>query len=235
MKKLILLSLTMLFVSPMAFGQKKKQQRDASTYDSSYSTQAPNTGAGTYVQKLRNKGELKGSPYLSEDFMSSKVGEETYFMRYNAYLDDFEYLDNDIMAVYPAKLNKTEIEIPVLNKKYAFLNYKDGKNFEYGFLVVVNESENLRLYKRERISFIEGIVPKTSYDRAYPDEYKRVRDVFYYRVGDGEINRVPTKRKQFTSLFKEHESEITDFMKKNKTSLTEEKDLFELFSFIGRL
>lgn len=234
MKKLIIYMNVFLLGSVFIFSQEKGKEREKSTYESSYQNKAVSGTPGMVTQSLRSKGDLKGSPYINEDFISADVDGSTYSMRYNAHEDQFEYLDNDAVVLFPAKLGATVVEIPRLNKKYEYLNYKDGRSYNYGFLVVLYETDNLKLFKKEKVNFIKGVVPKTSYDRAYPDEYRRERDVFYYQINGGEIDRVPTRNRQFTSLFADQSKEIDNYIKNNKISLNDENDLKKLFEFIGK-
>lgn len=235
MRKILFISLFLL-ANTLVFSQEKgnKNKREKSTYESSYQHKATSGTPGMITQSLRSKGDQKGSPYINEDFMAAQVDGNSYLMRYNAHEDQFEYLDNDVVVLFPSKLGSTVIEIPRLNKKYEYLNYKDGNSYNYGFLALIYETENLKLFKKEKINFIEGIVPKTSYDRAYPDEYRRERDTFYCQVNGGEIDRIPNRRKQFTSMFDENEKEIDKFIRDNKLSLNNENDLIKLFEFIGK-
>ena len=117
-------------------------------------------------------------------------------MRYNAHEDGLN-IWTMMRWFYFLRLGSTVVEIPRLNKKYEYLNYKDGRSYNYGFLVVLYETDNLKLFKKKLIS--SRCSSKTSYDRAYPDEYRRERDVFYYQINGGEIDRVPTRNRQFTS------------------------------------
>lgn len=233
MRKFIFINLY-LVTSFLALSQEKGSKRQKSTYESSYHQQATSGTSGIITQSLRSKGDLKGSPYINEDFLAAQIEGDLYMMRYNAYEDQFEYLDNDVVVTFPAKLGSTIVEIPRLNQKYEYLNYKNGNSYDYGYLAVVYESENLKLFKKEKVIYIEGIAPKTSYDRAYPDEYRRDKDVFYYQINKGEIDRIPSRRKQLTLLFKEKDKEIDNFIKDNKISLSDENDLIKLFEFIDK-
>ncbi|HUH34768.1 MAG TPA: hypothetical protein VL022_02965 [Moheibacter sp.] len=227
MRNVVLLS--MLLLISKGWGQEKRK----SSYEESY-TQTSQGTAGSITQKARDKGELKGTPYINENFVASEIEGELYMMRYNAAENKFELLENDVVSEYPAKLDQTVIKIPSIQKQYVYKNYRDGKNYQYGFLVWLNEPSDLKLYKSEKVLFVKGIVPKTSYDRAYPDEYKRIKDVYYFQKGAETIDRIPSSAKKFANLFPDKEKEILSFIKEQKISMSEEKDLIRLFTFIQK-
>lgn len=228
MKKTMMIAL-MLIVGNQGLAQNKQK----SSYEESY-TQSTQGSAGSITTKARDKGSLKGSPYLNEQFLASQINGVDYMVRYNAADNKMEISENNSIYEYPAKLDQTVIEIPSIKKQYVYKNYRDGKNYHIGFLVVLSDAPTAKLFKAEKISFVPGVVPKTSYDRAYPDEYKRLKDVYYMQLQSGEIDRVPTNAKRFAALFPEKDKAITNFIKENKISLNDEKDLITLFSFIQK-
>lgn len=235
MKNLFLFTIIYNLFIGFAFAQKKESDKRSPTYDESYVHKTPEVSPWTVAEMPRSKGALKGSPYISEDFIATKVADSIYLMRYNAYADVFEQYETVGGHVVPfAVSNGTKLEIPSLKKTYQFLNFKEKSTVKQGFLVVLYESDNLKLYKKEKINFNRGKAPRTSYDRAFPDEFERQRDVFYYQINQSGIIELPRNKRQFLNLFDEHQREINSFMKENKISLREENDLIRLFRFINQ-
>lgn len=235
MKKLFLVTIISNLFIGFSFSQKKESDKRSPTYDESYVHRISEPPRGTVAEMRRGKGALKGSPYISEDFIATKVADSIYLMRYNAYADVFEQYETVGGHVVPfAASSGAKFEIPSLKKTYQFLNYKEKNTVKQGFLVLLYESDDLKLYKREKINFNLGQAPRTSYDRAFPDEFERQRDVFYYQIHQTGIVELPRKKSQFLNLFDERKGEINSFMKENKISLREENDLIRLFRFINQ-
>lgn len=235
MKKLFLVTIISNLFIGLAFSQKKESDKRSSTYDESYVHRTPEVSRWTVAEMPRSKGALKGSPYISEDFIATKVEDSIYLMRYNAYADVFEQYETVGGHVVPfAASSGAKFEVPSLKKTYQFLNYKEKNTVKQGYLVLLYESDDLKLYKKEKINFNRGKAPRTSYDRAFPDEFERQRDVFYYQINQSGIVELPRKKSQFLNLFDERKGEINSFMKENKISLREENDLIRLFRFINQ-
>lgn len=235
MKKLFLVTIISNLFIGFSFSQKKESDKRSSTYDESYVHRTPEVSRWTVAEMPRSKGALKGSPYISEDFIATKVEDSIYLMRYNAYADVFEQYETVGGHVVPfAASSGAKFEVPSLKKTYQFLNYKEKNTVKQGYLVLLYESDDLKLYKKEKINFNRGKAPRTSYDRAFPDEFERQRDVFYYQIHQTGIVELPRKKSQFLNLFDERKGEINSFMKENKISLREENDLIRLFRFINQ-
>lgn len=235
MKKLFLVTIISNLFIGFSFSQKKESDMRSSTYDESYVHRTPEVSRWTVAEMPRSKGALKGSPYISEDFIATKVEDSIYLMRYNAYADVFEQYETVGGHVVPfAASSGAKFEVPSLKKTYQFLNYKEKNTVKQGYLVLLYESDDLKLYKKEKINFNRGKAPRTSYDRAFPDEFERQRDVFYYQINQTGIVELPRKKSQFLNLFDERKGEINSFMKENKISLREENDLIRLFRFINQ-
>src|SRR5690554_2982474 len=93
MKNLFLFTIIYNLFIGFAFAQKKESDKRSSTYDESYVHRTPEVSRWTVAEMPRSKGALKGSPYISEDFIATKVADSIYLMRYNAYADLFEHYD----------------------------------------------------------------------------------------------------------------------------------------------
>lgn len=210
------------------------QKKETSSYDEKYEHVQIRVPGTAVTEKTRSKGDLKGSPFINENFTDANIDGMDKKTRYNAYKDEMEYWDNGISVVFYGKINESVVEFKNPSKKYAYLNYKDGKNFVSGYLVELEKGEKAAVYNREKVTFIPGIVPKTSYDRPTPDEYRKAGDSFYMGIGNGTVEKMPNK-KNLAKMFGSNEKAITDFMKANNTSLNNQNDLIKLFKYINTL
>ncbi|WP_179316292.1 hypothetical protein [Winogradskyella undariae] len=184
--------------------------------------------------KVKN---AKGSPYISDIFEVVKLkrfGDKTFYGRYDANLGEMQLkLDNDTIVLNNAE--KYEITFVMGKKIYKSYNYKnDDDILQQGFLVVLGETDSMAFLKEEVVKYYEEKPSTNGYDEAKPAEYKRSKDVFYYRSGD-DITLLPQKRKDFLKLFPKNSEDLKEFIKENKISLKDDEDLITLFKHIKTL
>lgn len=182
------------------------------------------------TQKAEEEKATEGTPYLNDTFLDAVVKgyDSSIKLKYNAYLDEMEFemdgtnyhLSKDI---YP--------EVQILNTKYLYTTYKEGKETVHGFLVVIREAENLSFYKKEMKTLIPAKTASTGYDRSSPAKYKSLDPVYYIGI-NGEIVELPKNEKKFAQLFGNNEKQVLDYIKTNKLSLKTEQDLIKLFIYL---
>ena len=184
----------------------------------------------------KNKN-IKGSPYINDVFQVVKFkrfGDKSFTGRYDANLGEMQIMrENDTIA-----LNNTEnfeVTFILSDKIYKTHSYVDNNGItKRGFLVVLNETHSLAVLKEEVIRFYEEKPSTNGYDKAKPAEYRRTKDVYYYRQGEN-ISVLPQKRKDFIKLFPEHSKDLEVFIKKNKINFKQEDDLITLFQYLETL
>lgn len=184
----------------------------------------------------KNKN-IKGSPYINDVFQVVKLkrfGDKSFTGRYDANLGEMQIKrENDTIA-----LNNTEnfeITFVLSDKTYKTQSYLDSNGIpKRGFFVVLNETDSLAVLKEEVIRFYEEKPSTNGYDKAKPAEYRRTKDVYYYRQGK-HVSVLPQKRKDFIKLFPEHSKDLEIFIKKNKINLKEDEDLITLFQYLETL
>ena len=179
----------------------------------------------------------KGSPFINETFevlKFKKFGNKVFSGRYDANLGEMQIRrENDTIALNANE--NFEITFVSSNKTYKTLSYIDNDGIsKRGFLVVLNETDSIAVLKEEVIKFHEEKPSTNGYDKSKPAEYKRVKDNYYYKIGE-HVSVLPQKRKEFTKLFPEHSKKLEVFIKKNKISLKKEDELISLFKHIGTL
>lgn len=162
----------------------------------------------------------QGSPYLNKAFSLAKVDDsgQKFPMRYNAYSDEFEFLNskNDTLL-----LDKTNDYSPIVfagsNKKYVLVNYVNytGKNYT-GYLVEVYKKNQWAFLKRERVSFYPGKKAKTSLENDMPAKYNPEQNDFYLKKPDGSLVEFPESKKQLSKLFPDKKEAIETFVKEQK-------------------
>lgn len=225
MKNLISLILLILFVSAFSQQQSLLSGRDGFLY--------LNKTADLELEL----DDIEGSPYLNSSFMYAFVDNNTakpYKLRYNVYKDEMEFArDGEIFYLDKNKYKTITFE-PF--KKYVVTNYLLKDINAVGFLVEVIDGENYGILKKEIIKFIpERTVSKGLSETHTPAQFKQQSDVYFVRLNDKSLVEMPTSKNKFAQLFKGKEKKIEKFMKENKTSLSDEKDLKELVEYINTL
>ena len=177
-----------------------------------------------------------GSPFINEKFEIARFNNinKTYSARYNAHLGEMQIQrKNDTIALYNTE--NFEITFPSSSKTYKTYDYTNKENeLKRGFLVVLKETDSLALLKEELVKFYPAKESTNGYDKAKPAEYRRTKDVYYYRQGE-HVSVLPQKRKDFIKLFPEHSKDLEVFIKKNKINFKQEDDLITLFQYLETL
>jgi hypothetical protein len=182
--------------------------------------------------------EVLGSLYIDDNFYSGSVNnrEKLHLLRYNAYLDEIEFKNEQEKLFY---LNKTDEKL-VINfisptKTYELVKYiSPEKQVTLGYLVVVLE-DALTLYKREKIIFKKEEIPKNGYFEYKHNRYERDKDVFFIKLKNENIIMFPKNKKEYLTLFLEHKIQLEEYFKKNNVSFKNESDIIKLQVFTNEL
>lgn len=176
--------------------------------------------------------EAKGSPYITTAYLPVKVpGFEGGVppMRYNAEKDEMEFMKGS-EKYYLAKSENLEVEFA--DKKYKYLTFVSKKGAEDGYLIELVPGK-YALYKKEKVVFVPKTESANGYDKPKPAEYRREEDKLYFGTSNN-IGALP-KKKELLAMEPKHATEIENFIKTNKLSLGDEKDLMQLFKYMNSL
>lgn len=175
----------------------------------------------------------KGSPYLSNDFVPAVIdGATPASIRYNAYRDQMEFIQDGQFYFLMAKANETEVNFDIGNQKYLYLDYKDNGKDKIGYLKEIF-ADKIKLYKKETITFKAGKAAETSYDTKTNDTYHREKDTYFIKLEDRSIENFPKNKNKLTQQFPELKSQIDQYFKSNKVSFDDENKLLELVKFLN--
>ena len=180
--------------------------------------------------------DADGSPYITEDFSLVKISisdKKIFSARFNAHNGQMEVKLADETVILD---NTKDIEVIFIksNKLYKTFNYPIEDETKRGFLVVLTQTNNVTLLKKEYVSFSEKIPAKSSYSTATPATYKRENDSYFYLYND-KVNYLPTKKKDFLKLFPNYQEEIKNYMKENSLNPKNEDELITLINYIDGL
>lgn len=178
---------------------------------------------------------VKGSQYFNNNFINADVVNypTSYPMRYNPYTDEIEFeVDGTLYDL--DKTNHPVVEFTGVKRKYVAMNYNDGTNPSFGYLLEISKGKNYSLYKREKIIFVPKVESKTGMDAERPAEFRPVQDLYLIKLKNGNVIPVIKSKKKFLKSMGEDEKRTEEFIKKNKINLNKESDLVSLVTFLNQ-
>ncbi|NHM06777.1 hypothetical protein G4D82_06065 [Flavobacterium sp. CYK-4] len=196
-------------------------------------------GAGKVFRNPKNSQEkILGSPYHQLMFAQAKVDNvaQKYFMRYNNYADEFEFITpkNDTLVL--DKIDDfSNITILGTNKKYKLVTYSpNSEKPKKGYLIELYQKSSFGLYKREWTSYYAGKKAKTTLEKDMPPRYNKEKDYYYLKDGNGNISDFPESKKQLFKLFPDKKEAIETFVKDNKIDFDLEADRIKIINFLAQ-
>lgn len=188
--------------------------------------------------------KAKGSPYLNEEFIHGEVivddkVKEVGKMRYNAYRNEVEILDNISKDSYYSLLKRAYIRVEIGGRNYSIYTYVDSdKSIKTSYFSDLNDGKVKLLFKPEAI-LKQARRPSTSYEKYVPPTY--VWNSSYYILDkvntDSENHAVKVRLTKnnildFTGTQKE---EMKTYIKENKLNLRQEKDVINFLNYFNSL
>jgi hypothetical protein len=198
--------------------------------------QTPVHTSGGQITVMKEKSQpATGSMYVNDKFMPAKVSnlDKTVLVRYNAYADNFQINDplTGTEKTLPQQNNVT-ITFTGTAEVYTFEQYKTEKEeIKNGYLSLVSDNPNVKIYKRAKIFLQPEVFPESSYQTYKPAAYKKAEDEFYIKIKDQDAVFFSGK-KDLAKLVPAKSKEILDFIKKNKLDLEKEKDLEQVGAYL---
>lgn len=179
-----------------------------------------------------------GSPYIEDNFAAIKIeqfDDQVFTARYNAYNDEMEVrlADGKIIALD----NNADYTVKFIanNKVYKTSSYiTENDAARRGFLVVLKQTDDYTLLKREQVKFYKKVAAASSYQQDKPANFKREDDSYLVQL-DGNILNISQKKKTFIKAFPKHSSKLKTYIKKNKINLKKEEDLIETVAYLSTL
>jgi len=171
----------------------------------------------------------EGSPYIHNKFVKAKINklEEEYFVKYNAYLNQFEFKPNRIDAKIKVLPAGSGARIELVNSNIVYEDVYFNGDAQY--MKVYEENEDYTLYVKEVIVFEEAEEPANSYAQPDPAQFVRENDILYLRDRvRGKFEEIDTKKRTVRNWFKE--LDVKKLMKTNDIKLREKDDLVALLN-----
>lgn len=191
------------------------------------------TFAGAKAQQAT--GDVIGTPYLDDKYVEGVIyinnKAQKLSMRYNAYQDLIEYQQNGKALVFDPNPSIKKVELG--SSTFVPLKYNAGGKSKLGYFALL-DSGKVALYVKKSITFMPAKKGGRLDGTDQPAEYKRSADVFYFKVGDGELQEVGNIKSMIASL-PDKQEELTQYAKKEKISPRKEKEVVQLVKYYNSL
>lgn len=188
--------------------------------------------SGGQISVMKEKSQAAtGSMFTNDKYMPAKVsnGDKVVLARYNAYADNFEISDPQAGTTSILRMESgITITFNSTGEAYTIQQYKTNKDeVKTGYLNIISEKPNVKIYKRERVFLQPESFPASSYQTYKPAHYKKLDDEFYIKIKDQDALYFSGK-KELAKILPAKSKEILDFIKQNKLDLEKESDLQKL-------
>ncbi len=187
--------------------------------------------------------EILGSPYLTDEFIKSKVflGEELvgeYFIRYNALNSEIEIKETNLKEEKPKRLlANQDLRVKYGRRELRFITYINRKGeTKNGFLSIIQKGKNFTLYHRLAVKYSEGKAAANSMVMPTPSRYAQFVEYYYQPEGANRIDQLKQKKGALLKILDKEDKEVVKrFLKEEKINLNDEEDLIQTFEYINTL
>lgn len=183
---------------------------------------------------------VQGTQYYEDEFKLSDLKyfgtkmESIGYMRYDAYNDVIEMASTpDVERSEIILLKNSDVIAKINKKEYVFLEYdeKDIKN-KKGYMIRLYIGNNYSLYQKRVKIFKEAEKTKAGITESQPPRYISKTD-FYIQTRDQKPQLIKISKKRLIDFF-ENQSEIKEFIKKNKLKVSKIESIISIIEFADK-
>jgi hypothetical protein len=189
----------------------------------------------------KHADEVNGNPFLFEKWLKAKIilkdGTEksSGMIKYDIYRDEFMYKTATSDSIVLTMNNVVKVvlldadgnPIPFVNMN--FNSFKTTGNVKQGFYQLLVEDKTSLISKR-----VKKLYSQDPY-ATNVTFHKFERSDDYYIIKDGAVEKVKRNKKFFLTLFADKQTEITDYLDREKIHFKDDKDLAKLVSYYNSL
>jgi len=178
--------------------------------------------------------KIEGTPYFNKDYIDCIVyfrNDSVYkiALRYNIFDNRMEYKYKDL--VYSIANPRDIYKIEMGDKTFIYYYSKENLNFEGYYQLLVN-GKALLLVKM-KVSYREKEKPK-GIEESKPERFVRGQNK-YYVVISGQEPKWLKNKKSIPEIFGEQSDKMLAYVKKQKISFKNEKDLIRLVEYYNSI
>jgi len=198
--------------------------------------QNTNNSGSFLIGKSSMGAKPTGSQYFNDAFTPANIKDKGITMiKYNAYLDQIELKGaTDQITVLDVEEG---VLIPTSDRRntYEFISYVTDENENVkGYLNLISNTPNVKIYSRLRVFLQPETDTKSGYEAYKPPMYKKATTRYFIKVKENQTVQF-NKKKDLAKLFSGKEKEVSDFISKNKISLSDDEDLQKLGEYLNTL
>ena len=181
-----------------------------------------------------DKEDIKKTAHLRFahlDYKKAYISEskEVYFLRYNMFTDEMEYINYQKTLNLDKSDNKI-IDFFEVKTKYGVFTLKDELSY-----FVIKSSGKSSVLVQQCVEFDEGKKAVTQFDVKVAPKFFRKKDKNFIAFENTKIKIVPRKKKSFYALFIGKKEKIKKFMKTQKLSHKKIDDLVKIVTYYNSL
>lgn len=197
-----------------------------------------------HAPRTKNQNEMnqtiEGSKYINPKFSEATISSSVkkLMVRYDAFTEMFEFFDPNDSKKDTFLINKSEqnkiITLLNSNKIYSLENFMNKDwNVNSTYFVEMKATENLILYKREKVNFTPEKPAENSMKRGFPAKYTRAEDSYFIKkTGDEYLLQFPESKKELIKMFPNKKEKIETYFKNNKNSFKTEADYISIIDLL---
>src|SRR5688572_4082641 len=146
--------------------------------------------------------EVEGSPFLDENFVPGDISSfqgkyKGIPMRYNIFEDYIEFKQKDVIYILAAGHNIQKVILG--NETFVVDEHEVKGRVKFGFLTLL-DSGKVTLLSKKTVLFTPHREPKALESSSTPAQFTRANDLFYYKIGKGDVLRVGSLKNFIDSL-----------------------------------
>ena len=185
-----------------------------------------------------NYQDISGSPYLNDELVLGQVifkkGDSAeYYLRYDIYADEIEYLKNK--SLYSV-INMPALDHINLNEqRIVYQTYYENGKQSSGFLLQL-VTNKCSLYQKLGVKFQDSQPGQSMpFREATPTRFKSTPIKWYFSTDNSTITQFNPDNAGLKQVFAEHFTELKAYIKANKLKIKKEDDLVALFEYYNML
>lgn len=194
-------------------------------------------GNPTPIKRKIPYERIQGSPYhkdklISGSLITTNSDSLKRYMRFNAYTNEIEYVENEIIKEL---INPLIVERIYLNNRiYQYKRYESGNGIKETWMMLLVEGR-CNLYKRELVEFKDEEAAESSYQSGSPARFVNLAAEYFATCGEQEIIPISLNKSSIVSFFGTHGYSAEEIIKDNKLKPRKEEDLGRLFTIINEI
>ncbi len=186
---------------------------------------------------MEHQFTVKGSPYIEKAFkmgsvVRNKNRKDSVFMRFNAYRDYIEFLDDHQKNL--VLLQDEEIEATLAGTTYRYIPYISGNETRSGYFNPLSEGETA-LYRKTTKTIPKFEFPAHGYESFKPPQFM-TRTHYYIKKKLGPAKKLAhLSRKEVFAILWDKYSELRSYSKKHRLKLRTEAEVIQILEYYDAL